>query len=329
MRYALNRCLFFVVSVWAAVTINFILPRMMPGNPADAMFAKFQNNLSPQAMKALELQFGFSDQPLIVQYFSYLKGLISGHWGLSFTYYPTPTTTVIGHSLPWTVLLVGGTTLVSVFLGTGFGIYIAWRRGKALDTTLPIASLFVQAAPYMWTGLLLLYFFAFKLGWFPIARGYADNLRPSFRAPFILSALKHAVLPAITIFLGSFSGWLIGMRNNMILTLGEDYVVFAEAKGVKTSRLVLMYAARNAILPQITSFAIAIGNVVSGSILTEVVFSYPGIGAQLNAAVLQQDYPLIQGAFLVIAVSVLLANLVVDILYGRLDPRVRTGGAAV
>ncbi|MDP9729547.1 ABC transporter permease [Alicyclobacillus tolerans] len=329
MKYVLSRLSFFIVSVWAAVTINFVLPRMMPGNPADAMFAKFQNNLTPQAMTALKLEFGFSNQPLIVQYFDYLKGLITLHWGLSFTYYPTPTKTVIAHSLPWTIGLVGITTLISVFLGTGLGILIAWRRGGALDNTLPIVSLFFQAAPYMWTGLLLLYFLSFKLGWFPLAHGYALSVQPSWSISFILSVLKHAILPGITIFLGSFSGWLIGMRNNMILTLGEDYVVFAEAKGVRPSRLMLMYAARNAILPQITSFAIAIGNVVSGSILTEVVFSYPGIGAQLQAAVLQQDYPLIQAAFLMIALSVLLANLLVDLLYSRLDPRVRAGGATV
>jgi peptide/nickel transport system permease protein len=328
MRYVLNRLLFFVISVWAAVTINFILPRMMPGNPAEAMFAKFQGHLTPYALHALELEFGFNHQPLIFQYFSYLKGLLTGHWGLSFTYYPTPTATVIERSLPWTIALVGIATLLSVFAGTACGIYVAWRRGRVLDSTLPVVSLFVQAAPYMWTGLLLLFVFAFKLNWFPMARGYADNLQPSWSGNFILSALYHGILPAITILLGSFSGWLVGMRNNMILTLGEDYVVFAEAKGVRPFRLVMAYAARNAILPQVTSFAIAIGNVVSGSILTEVVYSYPGIGAQLNDAVLQQDYPLIQGAFLVIAVSVLFANLVVDLLYGRLDPRVQTGGAS-
>lgn len=329
MRYVLNRLVFFVIAVWAAITINFVLPRMMPGNPAEAMFAKFQNNLTPQAMTALEKQFGFNHQPLWIQYVDYLKGLLTMNWGLSFTYYPTPTTTVIAHSLPWTVALVGITTILSVFLGTGLGILTAWRRGKMLDSTLPMASLFIQAIPYMWTGLLLLYFLGFKLGWFPISHAYSSSVTPGFSLAFILSTLRHAILPGVTIFLGSFSGWLIGMRNNMILTLGEDYVVFAEAKGVRPLRLVMMYAARNAILPQITSFAIAIGNVVSGSILTEVVFSYPGIGAQLQAAVLQEDYPLIQGAFLVIALAVLTANLIVDLLYSRLDPRVRTGGAAV
>lgn len=329
MRYVLNRLLFFVISVWAAITINFILPRMMPGDPADAMFAKYKNTLSPQALNALKIEFGFNNQPLINQYFSYLKGLFTGHWGLSFSYYPVKTTTVIGHSLPWTAALVGITTLISVFVGTALGIYIAWHRGKAADSVLPITTLIVQAAPFMFTGLLLLFVFAFKLSWFPITGAYSTDFKPGWNIHFFLSALKHALLPAITIFVGSLSGWVIGMRNNMILTLGEDYVVFAEAKGVKPRRLMMAYAARNAIIPQVTSFAIAIGTVVSGSILVEQVFSYPGIGLQLNNAVLQEDYPLIQGAFLCIALAVLVANLIVDLLYSRLDPRVRTGGEAV
>ncbi|QQE77897.1 ABC transporter permease [Alicyclobacillus sp. SO9] len=327
MRYVLNRLGFFVVSIWAAVTINFVLPRMMPGDPADAMFAKFSNSLSPQALQALKLQFGFSKQPLLIQYFTYLKNLVTGHWGLSYTYYPTPVTQVIQRSLPWTLVLVGSTTVIAVFVGTGLGIWISWRRGGIMDSILPVGSMVVQATPYMFTALLLLFVFAYKFGWFPLSGGYASQYKPSLTMPFLLSALKHGVLPAITIFLGSLSGWLVGMRNNMILTLGDDYVVFAEAKGVKPGRLIFSYAARNAILPQVTSFAIAIGNVVSGSILTEQVFSYPGIGEQLNQAVLQEDYPLIQAAFLIIAVSVLVANLIVDMIYSRLDPRVRTGGA--
>lgn len=154
--------------------------------------------------------------------------------------------------------------------------------------------------------------------------GYDSSLTTGWNGPFVASVLYHAALPGLTIFIGSFSGWMIGMRNNMINTLGEDYIVFAEAKGVSTARLMFMYAARNAILPQVTGFAIAIGNVVSGSILTEIVFSYPGIGNQLNNAVMNDDYPLIQACFLIIAISVLLANFIVDLLYARLDPRVRT-----
>jgi peptide/nickel transport system permease protein len=218
-------------------------------------------------------------------------------------------------------------TLLSVFLGTGLGIFIAWRRGGILDTSLPLVAMFFQSIPSFWTGTVLLFIFGFKLGWFPLAHGYSNDVSPGWNGPFLESVLSHAILPGLTIFLGSFSGWLIGMRNNMIYTLGEDYVVFAEAKGVRPLRLLMAYAARNAILPQITGFAIAMGNVVSGSIVTEVVFSYPGIGAQLTNGVLSEDYPLIQGAFLIIAVAVLVANLIVDLLYSRLDPRVRAGRA--
>jgi peptide/nickel transport system permease protein len=327
MRYVLNRIGFFFLSLWAAVTINFILPRMMPGNPAQAMFAKFQGQLSPDALKALEEQFGFNNQPILLQYFTYLKGLLTGHWGLSFMNYPTPVSDIVKSSIPWTLGLVGTATILSVFIGTALGIFISWRRQGLLDNTLPIITMAFQALPYFWVALLLLFIFGFKLNWLPMAQAFDTSLVPGLNSTFIKSMLTHALLPAITLFVGSFSGWMIGMRNNMIYTLGEDYVIFAEAKGVSTGRLMFTYASRNAILPQLTSFAIAIGNVVSGSILTEQVFSYPGIGYQLTSAVLSQDYPLIQASFLLIAVSVLLANLIVDLLYSRLDPRVRTGGA--
>lgn len=327
MRYVVNRLIFFVLSLWAAVTINFILPRMMPGNPAEAMFAKFQGQLTPDALKALEEQFGFNNQPILLQYFSYLKGLFTGHWGLSFMNYPTPVTTIVKTSIPWTIGLVGVATVLSVLIGTAMGIYISWKRQGLLDNTLPIITMAFQALPYFWVALLLLFIFGFKLNWLPMGQAFDNSLTPSFNSTFIRSMLAHALLPGITLFVGSFSGWMIGMRNNMINTLGEDYVTFAEAKGVSTRRLMFTYASRNAILPQLTSFAIAIGNVVSGSILTEQVFSYPGIGYQLTSAVLSQDYPLIQAAFLLIAVSVLVANLIVDLLYSRLDPRIRTGGA--
>lgn len=317
----------FVVSLWAAVTINFILPRMMPGNPALNMFARYQGTMSPQGLHALMLEFGFDNRPWFVQYVTYLWSLIRGHFGFSFQYYPTPVTTVIGESLPWTVGLVGIATVLSVFLGTALGIYISWRRGKLLDTVLPPTTMFLQAVPYFWMAMVFVYVFGFRLGWFPMSHAFDPTLTPGFNGAYIGSVLYHAVMPGLTILLGSFSGWLIGMRNNMIATLGEDYVVFAEAKGIPPSRLMFMYAARNAILPQVTGFAIAMGNVVSGSILTEIVFSYPGIGMQLNNAVLNEDYPMIQASFLIIAISVLFANFIVDLLYARLDPRVRTGEA--
>ncbi len=328
VRYVLQRVGFLFLSIWAAVTINFVLPRLMPGNPAGAMFAKFQGRMTPMALKALEAEFGFNNQPLIIQYLHYIGGLFTWHLGLSFLYYPTPVTAVIASSLPWTVGLVGAFTILSVFVGTSLGILIAWRRGGLLDSVLPTTFMFLQSSPAFWVAFMLLFIFGFTLSWFPMSHAYSNSLVLGFTPPVVVSIIYHAVLPGATIFLSSLSGWMIGMRNNMINTLGEDYIVFAEAKGISGGRLLFSYAARNAILPQVTSFAIALGGIVNGSILVETVFSYPGIGYQLTSAVSSEDYPLIQGTFLIIALSVLIVNFIVDMLLVKLDPRVRTGGVS-
>jgi len=328
MRYVINRLGFLLLSIWAALTVNFILPRMMPGNPAEIMMAKFQGKMPPQALHALELQFGMTNQPAIIQYFDYLGSMLTGHFGLSYTYYPTPVSTIIGNSLPWTLGLLGVIWIISVTLGTFTGIWIAWRRGGKLDSTLPILTMFFQSIPSFWLGLVLLYFLGFVANIFPMDHGYSDSIPMGFNWPFIGSVIYHAILPGVVIFLGSLSGWIVGMRNNMINVLGEDYVVFAEAKGVSPRRLIFSYAARNALLPQVTSIAIALSTIIGGQILIEQVFSYPGIGFQLTSAVAGEDYPLIQGMFLIIAVTTLIINFVVDMIYGRLDPRVRRRGAA-
>lgn len=327
MRYFWNRLGFLLISVWAALTLNFILPHMMPGNPAEIMFARYQGRLQPSALKAMELQFGVNHQPIIIQYIHYLGNMISGNWGLSITYYPISVLTIIQNSLPWTIGAVGIATLLSILIGTIVGIIIAWRRGGILDGTIPIVSMFLQAVPYNVSGFILLYFFGFMLGWFPMEHAYGDSTVPGLSTPFVGSVLYHGILPVATIFISAIGGWIVGMRNNMINTLGEDFVTFAEAKGVSNIRLIFSYTARNAILPQVTSLAIALGSIVSGSILMEVIFSYPGVGYQLNQAVSGEDYPLIQGMFLIIAISILVANFIIDMIYVRLDPRVRTGGA--
>ena len=327
MRYFLNRLGFLLLSIWAALTLNFILPRLMPGNPAEIMMSKFQGRMPPQALHAFELQFGFSNQPVIVQYFQYLGSMITGHWGLSYTYYPTPVTSIISTSLPWTLGLLGIVWLIAVTCGTFMGIYIAWHRGGFLDSVTPIVTMFFQSIPQFWLGLVLIYGLSFSLSWFPMAHGYGNDVNMGWNFPFISSVIYHALLPAVVIFVGSISGWIVGMRNNMMMTLGEDYVVFAEAKGVPAGRLIFSYAARNAMLPQVTSIAIALSTIIGGQILIEQVFSYPGIGFQLTTAVSGEDYPLIQGMFLIIAVTTLLINFIVDMIYGRLDPRVRRRGA--
>ncbi|MCY0901608.1 MAG: ABC transporter permease [Firmicutes bacterium] len=327
MRYFVQRLGFLLLSLWAAITINFVLPRFMPGNPAEAMIARYQGRLSPMVLHSLEIEFGISNQPLWVQYGAYLQNLAHGNFGLSITYYPVPVIQIIANSLPWTLGLAGTATVISSVLGVVLGIIAAWRRGGKLDTVLPLITMFTTALPYQWLGLLILYVFGYLLGWFPTAHAYTATLTPSLTPPFIGNVLVHAILPASTIVITAVGGWLLGMRNNMINTLGEDYVVFAEAKGVKDRRLMFMYAARNAILPSLTGFGMALGFVVGGSVLVETIFSYPGVGYQLVAAVQNEDYPLMQGLFLIIAVSVLLANFIVEMLYGRVDPRVRRGGA--
>jgi peptide/nickel transport system permease protein len=185
--------------------------------------------------------------------------------------------------------------------------------------------MFTAALPYFWLALLFLYFLAYVYHWFPLAHAYSTGLSPRWTFPFVWNVIRHGLLPAGTIVISSVGGWMIGMRNNMIQTLGEDYITFAEARGLKRWRLMFQYAGRNAILPSLTSFAMSLGFVVGGALLTEMVFSYPGVGLQLLVAVQNEDYPLMQGLFLIIALAVLIANFIVEMLYGRLDPRTRQG----
>ena len=245
-----------------------------------------------------------------------------GNLGISFSSYPSTVTSVIRSALPWTVGLVGLATIISFVAGTLLGIAAAWRRGSWLDNLLP-AMTFFQAAPYFFVAILMVALFATKLGWFPQNSGYDTTLlNPGFSWAYISSMLDHAVLPALTIVVGSIAGWIIGMRNMMLTTMDEDYVLIAQAKGL-SKRRVITYAARNAILPSVSGFSLAIGFVVSGSLLTEIVFSYPGIGFILLQAIGTEDYPLLQGIFLIVTFAVLAANLIADLTYSFLDPRTR------
>jgi peptide/nickel transport system permease protein len=324
MRHLLRRIGFYLVALWASITLNFLIPRLIPGNPAGALMARFQGRMSPQTLRALELQFGISNDPLWLQYVHYLNDLIHGNLGTSFTYFPTPVATVLAQELPWTLALVGTSVLISFVLGSLLGVLIAWRRGSLLDNLLPPFLTFFAAIPYFWLALIALYLLAYTLNWFPLHGGYDPATDVSLNGDFLLSALYHALLPAGTIVLASIAGWMLGMRNAMITTLTEDYVLMAEAKGLHQRRVMFSYAARNAILPNVTGFALSLGFVVAGSLLTEVVFSYPGIGFALLQAAQNSDYPLLQGIFLVIALAVLGANFLADLAYLVLDPRVRT-----
>ena len=325
MRHLLRRILFYLVALWVSVTLNFLLPRLSPGNPVQALIGRLHGRVRPEAIHSLEILLGVNNHDsLWTQYLQYLNNLIHGDLGVSITYLPTPVSTIIARDLPWTLMLVGITLVISFIVGTLLGVIVAWRRGSALDTVAPPIFTFLSAIPYFWLALIVLYFFGFTLDWFPTLGGYdIDNTTPGWNMDFIVSAITHGILPAFTIIVGSIAGWLLGMRNMMITTLSEDYVLMAEAKGLSEWRVMFIYAARNAILPSITSFALSLGFVVSGALLTEIVFNYPGIGYAFLQAVDNKDYALIQGLFLIIAVAVLAANFLSDLVYVVLDPRVR------
>jgi peptide/nickel transport system permease protein len=325
MRYLLRRTAMFAATLWAAVTLNFIIPRLMPGSPADAALARFagQGPVTAAQRQAVQAMLGLPHGSLLSQYGSYLADLGQFRFGVSYTYFPASVASVIGQALPWTLVLVGTATVIAFVAGTLLGVLAAWRRGRALDALATVGSSFSSAFPYFWTALLLLFVFGFTLGWFPLKGGYSAGATPQATLSFLGDAAYHSVLPAITIIISVLGGWVLSMRNNMIASLGDDYVTFAEANGLRRRTIALRYAARNALLPNMTLFALALGLVVSGSILTEYVFGYPGIGYLLASAISNRDYPLLQALFLIITISVLAANFLVDLVYTWLDPRVR------
>ncbi|MGH3395932.1 MAG: ABC transporter permease [Streptosporangiaceae bacterium] len=327
MRFVLRRLGFFVLTLWAAVTLNFFLPRLMPGNPALAMLAKFRGPVNPSALKALEVAFGVhTHQSLISQYFGYLGDITTGKFGTSLYFYPESVGRVILDAIPWTLGLVGVTTILAFLLGTGIGIVSAWRRGGVLDSILPPTFVITSAIPYFWIGLMLILIFAEKLLWFPSSNGYDVTLLPSLTASFIGNILWHAVLPAAALLITTIGTWVLTMRNTMVTVLAEDYVRMARAKGLPSRRIMFDYAARNAILPNLTGFAMSLGFVVGGAILVEYVFNYPGVGFMLLQAVNNEDYPLMQALFLLITVAVLVAILMADIATAVFDPRTRARG---
>ena len=327
MRFALRRLAFFALTLWAALTLNFLLPRLMPGNPAVAMIAKFKGGVSPQALKALEIQFGVeTHKSLITQYGSYLVNMATGRFGTSLSQYPASVGHIVMNAIPWTLGLVGITTILAFILGTGIGILGAWRRGGALDSIMPPTFVITSVIPYFWLGLVLILVFGVQLKWLPYFFSYDYTLTPSFSASFIGNVLQHAILPAATLLITTIGTWILTMRNTMITTLAEDYVRMARAKGLPSRRIMLDYAARNAILPNLTGFAMSLGFVLGGAILIEYVFNYQGVGYWLLAAVNNEDYPLMQALFLLITLAVLVAILISDIATAILDPRTRDAG---
>ena len=325
MRFVLRRAGFFLLTLWVALTLNFFMPRMMPGNPAIAMMSKFRGRISGQELVTLETIFGVnSGQSLPSQYVHYLGDIFTGNFGTSLYFFPSPVSQVVRGAIFWTLGLVGITTILAFLLGTGVGIVAAWQRGGLMDGIAPPVLVITSAIPYFWVGMMFILIFGVKLQWLPWSGSADITATPGWSLDYVGNVLEHAVLPAMALLITTIGTWTLIMRNNMISTLAEDYVRMARAKGLPSSRIMLDYAARNAVLPNLTGFAMSLGFVVGGAILIEYVFNYPGVGYMLLQAVQNEDYPLMQALFLLITVAVLVAILLADIATAVFDPRTRS-----
>lgn len=329
MRYLLRRLGFFVLTLWAALTLNFFIPRFMPGDPLTALRTRTRNLLSPEALQQMLTSYGYKpDENIAVQYLEYLKNMFTGQWGVSIgATLGEPVTELVGQALPWTLGMVGVATVLAFVLGSLVGVVAGWKRGGKLDAVLPSIFVVTSALPYFWVGLLLILTLSvWTNGALPANFNYDTSLQPEFSAEFILDVLHHAILPAATIVIASVGGWVLTMRNNMITTLAEDYVRMGRAKGLSNRRIMYGYAARNALLPNLSGFSMSLGFVISGAILVEYVFNYPGLGYLLYNSVQNNDYPLMQALFMLFTVAVLVAVLLCDFATVWLDPRARAKG---
>lgn len=326
MKFYVRKFTFYLITLWAAISLNFLLPRLIPGDPATILISKMfraGNPTQEQINAVLSLLGGTTDMSLWEQYIDYWQRIFTWDLGISFTTF-TPVTELIGSALPWTLGLVGLATIISFLIGIIGGAVIGWKRGTWLDHVIPATTL-MQSIPYFWVAMVMVFVFSTNMGWFPNVWAYDAYgfTGPEWSWDFIKSVIHHGTLPAITIIISAVGGWLLGMRNMMVSTLSEDFITTAEAKGLRPRRIMWAYTVRNAVMPSIAGFAISLAFVVAGSVVMEQVFSYPGIGKLLISSVRDNDFALMQGVFLVITLTVLVANFLMDMFYGLIDPRAR------
>jgi peptide/nickel transport system permease protein len=322
-RYFVRKLTIYLLTFFLAVTIDWIIPRFMPGNPIQTMLSRAALRAEAvEVMRGYYLKAFGLDVPIWQQYLNFWKAVFHGDLGVSVYLFPKPVIKVIAEAIPYTMAILVPAIILSWIAGNKFGAFAA--RRKWLDSTLLPMGYFLTATPYMWLGILLAWGFGVALGWFPIAGGYSFAMTPNLSWKFFLDLLWHWFLPFASLFLVMFGGWAIGMRNMIIYELEADYSQYLESLGAPR-RLIRSYAFRNAILPQITGLALQMGTIAAGAVVTETVFSYPGIGSLIVQAIQNQDYFLIQGCFLFIIIGVLLANFIVDIVYLIVDPRTRRG----
>ena len=322
-RYFGRKLLTYGVTFFIAATIDWLIPRFMPGDPVQGLVSRLA--LTPEGAQALVVYynnlFGF-DKPVWEQFANFWVAMAHGDLGRSVMENGRPVTDVIMGAVPYTLALLIPAILLSWWLGNTFGAMAA--RRKSLDNTVLPVGYILTATPYMWLAIMLSWIFASQMRLLPISGGYSFSVEPTLTWGFFLDLLSHWILPFISLFMVQFGGWAIGMRNMIIYELESDYSHYLEALGAP-SGLVRKYAFRNAMLPQITGLALQLGVIVAGSLVTEIVFQYPGLGHLVYAAITNEDYFLLQGVFMFIIVGVLAANFIVDIVYVLVDPRTRVG----
>ncbi len=326
--YFFNRVLQFFVIVFVAATINFFFPRLSGQDPIHQKLMALQAqgvNVSSEEIEGLityySAKFGL-DQPLWKQYFAYLNNMLRLDFGPSISNYPASVLSMLGRTIPWTLGLLLTATLISFTIGTIIGALMSWGKAPLFLRTIFPAFFTFSAVPYYLMGIVLLYFFAFRLEIFPLFGGFSTQSIPSLSLSFIGDVLWHSILPAFAIVLSQVGFWALGMRSMMVTIQGEDYMLQADAKGLKDNRIFYRYAMRNAILPQITGLAMSLGTIISGSILVEVVFGYPGVGQLLLQSIKGFDWFVIQGVVFLVIVSVAFTMLIIDLIYPLLDPRI-------
>ena len=328
LKTVVKRLLFFVLVVWAASTIVFFIPRLSPRNAIRERFGELarMGGFSPgdieKLIASMQQQFGL-DKPLLEQYWQYLGNIVRLDFGYSLSKYPTTVTEVIAQSLPWTIGLLLVTTVLSFVIGTLLGAVAAWPRAPRWLRTVATPFILLTGVPPVIMGILLLFFIGFRLKWLPLGGAYSVGVVPNWSWPFFFDLIEHQVLPALSLILGSVGGWVLSMRGMGITIQGEDYVNFAEHKGVTGGRIFRDYYLRNALLPQVTGLALALGTVITSAVIVEGLFGLPGIGTALNNAIRANDFPVIYGIVIFITIAIAALMTLLEFVYPLLDPRIR------
>ncbi len=318
-HFLLSRLLRMLVVFFIIVLLNFLLPRAMPGDPASILANEY--NLPVETVRILRSMWKL-DRPLHEQFVAYIESLFTGQWGYSYKYFPRAVYELVMERLPWTLLLQGTTSLTVSTVGMLLGVLAGWRRGTRADVSITVSAILVYAVPYYWLALMLQYAFGYVLRIFPVAHAVTPGAVHASFLEYAADVLWHLALPVLAVTLTAYASYTLMTRNSMVDVLEEDFIFVARAKGLP-ERIVMKHAVRNALLPPLTMLAIRLGHIVGGAVITETVFSYPGVGYLIYESIIYKDYPVLNAAFFMLAITVIAANFAADLLYAAVDPRIR------